>query len=198
VFADLGAGTYNLDPADVQRRITPKTKAIIAVHLTGNPCDMNALKALAERHKLEMWSDAHWRMIRAYAKLMRRGRQTDFLLPMGLIDVKEEPKGTFSFSWGDVERLIRMFFDLGFTHINGGHIATRTEFNASNFVLSAQPKLDAVSRDGYNFLAQYLFNWEHFLRRNGWYHRTIQHVGDEPTEHSAKDYRVLAGIVRKF
>ena len=34
VFADLGAGTYNLDVADVERRITPKTKAIIAVHLT--------------------------------------------------------------------------------------------------------------------------------------------------------------------
>ncbi len=153
---------------------------------------------MAERHGLEMWYDAHWRMIRAYAKLMRRGRQTDFLLPMGLIDVKEEPKGTFSFSWGHVERLIRMFFDLGFTHINGGHVATRTQFDAPNFVLSAQPKLDAVSREGYTFLAQYLTNWWHFLRRNGWQHRTIQHVGDEPTKHSAKDYRILSGIVRKF
>ena len=40
VFADLGRATYNLDVADVKRRITPKTKAIIAVHLTGNPCDL--------------------------------------------------------------------------------------------------------------------------------------------------------------
>ena len=38
LFADLGASTYNLDPADVERKITPKTKAIIAVHLAGNPC----------------------------------------------------------------------------------------------------------------------------------------------------------------
>jgi dTDP-4-amino-4,6-dideoxygalactose transaminase len=57
VFADLGAGTYNLDVADVQRRITPRTKAIIAVHLTGNPCDLDALKALADRHKLILIED---------------------------------------------------------------------------------------------------------------------------------------------
>lgn len=57
VFADLGAGTYNLDVADVKRRITPKTKAIIAVHLTGNPCDLNALKALADEHKLVLIED---------------------------------------------------------------------------------------------------------------------------------------------
>jgi dTDP-4-amino-4,6-dideoxygalactose transaminase len=57
VFADLGTGTYNLDVADVARRITPKTKAIIAVHLTGNPCDLHALKALADRHKLVLIED---------------------------------------------------------------------------------------------------------------------------------------------
>jgi dTDP-4-amino-4,6-dideoxygalactose transaminase len=57
VFADLGEGTYNLDVADVQRRITPRTKAIIAVHLAGNPCDMDALRALADRHKLVLIED---------------------------------------------------------------------------------------------------------------------------------------------
>jgi len=57
VFADLGKGTHNLDVADVQRRITPKTKAIIAVHLTGNPCDMDALRAVADRHKLVLIED---------------------------------------------------------------------------------------------------------------------------------------------
>ena len=58
VFADLGKGTHNLDPADVERRITPKTKAIIAVHLTGNPCDLDALKAIADRHNLVLIEDA--------------------------------------------------------------------------------------------------------------------------------------------
>ena len=57
VFADLGIGTHNLDVADVERRITPKTKAIIAVHLSGNPCDMDALRAVADKHKLVLIED---------------------------------------------------------------------------------------------------------------------------------------------
>ncbi len=57
VFADLAPHTYNLDVADVQRRITPKTKAIIPVHLAGNPCDLAALKDLADRHKLILIED---------------------------------------------------------------------------------------------------------------------------------------------
>src|SRR5438132_587397 len=58
LFADLGASTYNLDPMDVERRITPKTKAIIAVHLCGNPCDLRALKTLADRRGLVLIEDA--------------------------------------------------------------------------------------------------------------------------------------------
>jgi dTDP-4-amino-4,6-dideoxygalactose transaminase len=57
VFADLGKGTHNLDVADVERRITPKTKAIIAVHLTGNPCDLDALMALCKKHNLVLIED---------------------------------------------------------------------------------------------------------------------------------------------
>jgi len=57
VFADLGPSTYNLDPAAVERRITPKTRAIIAVHLAGNPCDLDALRALADKHGLVLIED---------------------------------------------------------------------------------------------------------------------------------------------
>jgi perosamine synthetase len=57
VFAELEPHTANLDPADVERRITPKTKVIIAVHLTGNPCKLAELKAIADRHKLVLVED---------------------------------------------------------------------------------------------------------------------------------------------
>jgi dTDP-4-amino-4,6-dideoxygalactose transaminase len=57
VFADLEADTANLSVEAVARAITPKTKAIIAVHLTGNPCDLQGLKALADRHGLVLIED---------------------------------------------------------------------------------------------------------------------------------------------
>jgi dTDP-4-amino-4,6-dideoxygalactose transaminase len=57
VFADLEPYTYNLDPASVEAAITPKTKAILAVHLTGNPADMDALKAIADKHSLVLIED---------------------------------------------------------------------------------------------------------------------------------------------
>jgi len=57
VFADLEPQTACLDPADVERKITPKTKAIIAVHLAGNPRDLAELKGIADKHKLILIED---------------------------------------------------------------------------------------------------------------------------------------------
>ncbi len=56
-FADVTA-EYTLDPALVEAAITRRTRAIIAVHLTGNPADMDALNAIAARHGLAVVEDA--------------------------------------------------------------------------------------------------------------------------------------------
>jgi len=57
VFADLEPFTACLDPADVERKITPKTRAIIAVHLAGNPRRVADLKEIADRQKLILIED---------------------------------------------------------------------------------------------------------------------------------------------
>ena len=49
--------TLNLDPEDVRRKITPRTKAILAVHMLGNPARMDALKAIADEHDLLLIED---------------------------------------------------------------------------------------------------------------------------------------------
>lgn len=58
VLADVLPGTLNLDPADIERRITTRTKGIIAVHLYGHPADMDAINAVANRHGLWVLEDA--------------------------------------------------------------------------------------------------------------------------------------------
>jgi 8-amino-3,8-dideoxy-alpha-D-manno-octulosonate transaminase len=56
VFAEIDE-SLNLDPEDVARRITPQTRVIMAVHLLGNPCDMDHLLKLAQKHKLKVLED---------------------------------------------------------------------------------------------------------------------------------------------
>lgn len=58
VFADIDPLTYNLDPADVERKLTPQTKAVMPVHQVGLPADMDRFLDLAERNGLVLVEDA--------------------------------------------------------------------------------------------------------------------------------------------
>jgi perosamine synthetase len=58
VFADVLPDTWCLDPAKVEDAITPRTKAIIAVHLYGNLCDMDSLLAIGKKHDIPVVEDA--------------------------------------------------------------------------------------------------------------------------------------------
>lgn len=58
VFADIDAGTLNMDPADVARKITPRTKIIVPVHIGGYPVDMDPIMELARKHNITVLEDA--------------------------------------------------------------------------------------------------------------------------------------------
>ncbi len=58
VFADINPHTWTIDEQDLARKITHKTKAVIVVHLYGNPCKMEALTAVCTQHKLLLLEDA--------------------------------------------------------------------------------------------------------------------------------------------
>ena len=58
VFADVETDTANIDPRAVEAAITPRTSAIVAVDYAGHPCDMDALRSIADRHKLLLIEDA--------------------------------------------------------------------------------------------------------------------------------------------
>lgn len=58
VFADIDEKTYNISPEDIERKITSATKAIIAVHFTGQPCEMEKIYNIARKHNLIVIEDA--------------------------------------------------------------------------------------------------------------------------------------------
>jgi dTDP-4-amino-4,6-dideoxygalactose transaminase len=58
VFADVDRATFNMDPADAGRKITPRTKAIVPVHWGGRPADLDAFVELGRRHGIPVLEDA--------------------------------------------------------------------------------------------------------------------------------------------
>lgn len=58
VFVDIDPDSFNIDPAAVEAAITPRTRAVLPVHLFGQPADMEALEAITTRHDLMMIEDA--------------------------------------------------------------------------------------------------------------------------------------------
>jgi len=58
ILADIRKDTYNIDPNEIKKKITPKTKAIIPVHFGGQPCDMDEITEIADEHDLIVIEDA--------------------------------------------------------------------------------------------------------------------------------------------
>ncbi|MDD5529339.1 MAG: DegT/DnrJ/EryC1/StrS family aminotransferase [bacterium] len=58
VFADVEPGTYNIDPKEIEKKITPKTKALLPVHLFGHSCNIEAILDIAKKHNLIVIEDA--------------------------------------------------------------------------------------------------------------------------------------------
>lgn len=58
IFVDVDLNTYNIDPAKIEEKITDKTKAIMPVHIFGQPCDMDPINEIAKKHNLKVIEDA--------------------------------------------------------------------------------------------------------------------------------------------
>jgi perosamine synthetase len=79
VFADVRAETLNIDPADVRRRITNRTRAIVCIHHGGLPCDMAELQAIADEYGLKIIEDAAHALGATY-RGQRIGQISDFTM----------------------------------------------------------------------------------------------------------------------
>ena len=80
VFADIEPATFNLDPEQIEARITPRTRAIVAVHLFGLSADMDPILAVAEKHGLPVIEDNAQSLGASY-----RGRKTGSMGRLGCL-----------------------------------------------------------------------------------------------------------------
>ncbi len=58
VLADIDPNTLNIDPGEIEKKITKKTRAIVPVHFAGLPCDLDRIKTIARKHRLKVIEDA--------------------------------------------------------------------------------------------------------------------------------------------
>ncbi len=134
VFADLEPHRYNLDPVDVRRKITPRTRAILAVHLAGNPCDLEQLKKIADEHGLILIEDCaqSW-------GAMQRGRPigtVGHIACYSLNDYKHIGCGDGGIVASSDERfgpLLQKFGDKAYDRVSG---ARMPDFLAPNYRIS--------------------------------------------------------------
>jgi len=78
VFVDVEKEYYDIDPSKIEEKITPKTRAIIPVHLFGMPCDMDLIIAIAKKHNIKIIEDSCETMYARY-----KGRMTGSLSDIG-------------------------------------------------------------------------------------------------------------------
>ncbi|HEX2037177.1 MAG TPA: DegT/DnrJ/EryC1/StrS family aminotransferase [Chloroflexota bacterium] len=119
VFADVDE-TYNMDPADVERKITPRTRAILVVHLFGNPANMDAIMAIARRHGLPVIEDCSQAHLTSY-----KGRLCGTIGDLGAFSLQQSKHmttgdgGMTISARDDLAERMRFFTDKGWTRKPG-------------------------------------------------------------------------------
>jgi dTDP-4-amino-4,6-dideoxygalactose transaminase len=148
VFADIELPGMTIDPSDVKKKITPKTRAILPVHFHGRPADMNALRSLANRHKLILIDDAaHAIETRYHGKTM--GQMGDiacfsFYITKNMTTVEGGMVATGREDWADRIKTLALhgmtkdawarFSDKGYKHyevVSAGFKYNMTDLQAS-------------------------------------------------------------------
>lgn len=166
VFADIDPQTYTLDPHQVAVAITPKTRAIIPVHLCGQPADMDPLIALAKKYRLTIIEDCCQAHGAKY-----KGKT-----------VPITGTGAFSFYPG---KNLGSFGDGGALVTNSSAVATlvkklRNDGSLTKYrheLIGSKSRLDALQAAILNIKLKYLHRWNNLRRRHArQYHQLLKNI----------------------
>jgi dTDP-4-amino-4,6-dideoxygalactose transaminase len=156
VFADIRPQSYNVDPAEFERRVTPRTRAIVAVHLYGLPADMDPILAFAKSRKLPVIED-NAQAIGASYKRVRTGSLGD--------------AACFSFY---PTKNLGAYGDAGLVTTNSvelaAHIRTLRNHGQTGKYLSAEPgwnsRLDEIQAAILRVKLRHLSDWQRARQAN--------------------------------
>lgn len=144
VFADIDPQTMNINPVDVEKKITPKTKAILVVHLQGLPCDMEPILRLAKKHNLFVIEDSAQTVLGKY-----QGQIAGTIGHMGIYSFENKKHFTAGSEGGmivtnDAELAVRArkFGGIGYKHMTAK--AGRTSLALSDVQDPSYERFDTI------------------------------------------------------
>lgn len=155
VFADIQYNTGNIDPNDIEHRITKKTKAIVVVHWSGYPCDMDEIHKVAKRYKLIVIEDAARALGASYKEKMIGSISPYTCFSFQAIkDITSVDGGMIvvpsakdydrarRLRWFGIDRLKRKPSELGDPHWNVREIGYKYHMNDVNAVIGIENLLE--------------------------------------------------------
>lgn len=171
-----------------------------------------SVENIASAAGVQPWSEGHWKLLEAWARLMADYRQNVVITPlMSLIVAHEDADGRLRFDFSRLDQWIRVFDEAGALGlIEGGHLGGRSEWEAPDFdaarpvtvlpdgSLKRWEPVKVTSAAQREFLSQFLPALRDHLRQIGWLDRYVQHLVDEPITVNAESYNRLAAMVREF
>ena len=168
VFVDIDPQTFNIDPAQLEAKISPRTKAIIPVHLYGQCADMDPISEIARRHNLHVIEDAAQAIGSEY-----KGRRAGSLGHVGCFSFfPSKNLGAFGDGGAVTTNAPNLAERLKILRVHGGHPKYYHKFIGGNF------RLDALQAAVVRIKLQYLDDWTAGRQRNAaHYNRRFTELG---------------------
>ncbi len=161
VFVDIDPITFNIDPAEIEAKITPKTKAIIAVHLYGQSADMDPILSIAKKHQLKVVEDAAQAIGTEYTNGRRAGSMGD----MGCFSFfPSKNLGGFGDGGMVTTNDAALYEKLTYLRNHGAHPKYYHKMIGGNF------RLDALQAAVLNVKLNHLDNWTAGRQENAAYY----------------------------
>ncbi len=167
VFVDIRPDTYNIDPAELQRRVTPRTRAIVVVHLYGLAADLDPILAFAKSHKLPVIEDNAQAIGASY-----KGRRTGSLGDAGCVSFYPTKN-------------LGAYGDAGMVVTNSAELAARIRslrnHGQAGKYLSSEPgwnsRLDEIQAAILRVKLRHLSNWQRARQSHAAeYHRLLSAI----------------------